>query len=401
MANFAGYFQLTSSNNQPRITMKKLFILLECVAVFFLILSCEKKEATAVVEKNTFQGIINSIYLNNKDAVGIMMHIESPDKNISWSGAVGTQSKSDTTQLTASQPANLASNTKTYVAATILRLVEQNKISLEDPIVDLVTQQSKDALENDGYDLSKINVKHLLSHTSGIFDYVSTELFDTREKNEPSYQWTKDEQIQLAMDEGDPLGTPGAIFSYSDTNYLLLAEIIEKRTEKPFYTAIRELINYKKHGLNNTWFMTLEDKPSGSGKLINQYSNGFDSYVENVSFDLYGGGGIASNMIELAQFTQLLFEGKLFDTPETKNLMFTEVKLEGGKENGYRMGISKSQQANDAGSLGWSHGGFWGTFAVYLPESNTSIAISISNADQQRELIAPILKQVTEELARR
>lgn len=383
--------------------MKRRFLLVGCIAILFLVVSCKKEESTSIVEteKDVFQNIIDSVYQTNQGAVGIIVHIESPNKNISWSGAVGLQSKNDTIKIEANQPVNLASNTKTYVAATILRLVEQNKVSLDDSIVHLVSDTSKEVLENDGYDLSKIKVKHLLSHTSGVFDYVSTELFDTRENNEPSYQWNRDEQIKLAMDEGDPLGSPESVFSYSDTNYLLLAEIIEKLSGRPFYTAMRELLNYNTHDLNNTWFMTLEEAPKGSKKLINQYNDNFDSSIENVSFDLYGGGGIASNMTELAQFMQLLFEGKLFENSETKDLMFTEVRLDDKKENNYRMGVHKYKLDDTSENTGWAHGGFWGTFAVYFPETNTSIAISVSNANMKRNVQTPILKKIIEELKKK
>ena len=54
----------------------------------------------------------------------------------------------------------LASNTKTYVAAAVLKLIEAGKFGLNDPIQHLMTEKSRKLLEGDGYNLDKITVKH-------------------------------------------------------------------------------------------------------------------------------------------------------------------------------------------------------------------------------------------------
>jgi D-alanyl-D-alanine carboxypeptidase len=51
--------------------------------------------------------------------------------------------------------------------------------------------------------------------------------------------------LELTIKTGGPLGIPETTFSYADANYLLLTEIIEQITQKPFYSAMRELLYYK------------------------------------------------------------------------------------------------------------------------------------------------------------
>ncbi|MGJ1509946.1 hypothetical protein [Sphingobacterium siyangense] len=69
----------------------------------------------------------------------------------------------------------------------------------------------------------------------------------------PKYKWKKDEQIKRSIDIGNPQPV-GEKFSYADINYLLLTEIIEQKTQQPFYAAIRNLLRYKELNLTKTWF---------------------------------------------------------------------------------------------------------------------------------------------------
>jgi D-alanyl-D-alanine carboxypeptidase len=144
------------------------------------------------VEKR-LQKLIDSVYRANPSAIGIMVHLESPELGISWSGASGHSSKAAETELDPIQPALIASNMKTYVSAAILRLVEEGELSIHQSIDTLLTQKTKRLFESDGYNLGKIEVKHLLSHTSGILDYVSDDYIEFIDKNK-THQWTRDEQ---------------------------------------------------------------------------------------------------------------------------------------------------------------------------------------------------------------
>ena len=126
----------------------------------------------------------------------------------------------------------------------------------------------------------------------------------------PDHQWSRDEQIDRTLSVGDSLANAGEEFKYGDINYLLLSEIIEQKTEQPFYTAIRnDLIDYQKHELNATWFINLEEQPENTTVLAHHYWNKYDwdSYNLDPSWDLYGGGGLVSTSKDAARFFQLLF----------------------------------------------------------------------------------------------
>jgi len=245
----------------------------------------------------------------------------------------------------------------------------------------VLSEETQTLLLQDNYDLSAITIQHLLSHTSGIFDYVNADAFFGKVVEKPKHRWTRIEQVGLAISGGEPLAEAGMNFSYSDTNFSLLSEIIEQVTEQPFYTAMRELLNYSKLGLSETWFDTLEDEPVGVKPLVHQYATsiGIDSYSVDHSLDLFGGGGIASTTEDLAVFAHSIFTDKVFEKSTTDELILTPANPKEGNDDNYRLGIS-GFMLNDVQAYG--HGGFWGTVVAYVPSENATLAVFILEKDK-------------------
>ena len=328
-----------------------------------------------------FQEVVDSIYSSNQDAIGIVVGIKSPEKGISWSGAVGYSDFENRTELKADDPALIASNTKTFVSATILRLVELGKLSIDQPIENLLTPTSRELFEGRGYHLESILVRHLLSHTSGIEDYANEAYIDLISKDK-KHRWTRDEQLALAIKAGPPLGKPETVFSYSDANYLLLTEIIEGITNQPFYTAMRVLLKYDLLDYQNIWFPTLDERPSESKSLVHQYwgEYNWDSKDIDVSVDLYGGGGIACTAEDLACFIYDLFSHRVIEDTIVFNQIFTTVATTDAEPGNYYLGLT-SYTYKEMPAYG--HGGFWGTRALYLPDLKTSIAVYVLERDKR------------------
>jgi len=347
---------------------------------FIAILWAIGLDAQSTIEQK-LQSSLDSIFQNHQEAIGIMVHVEAPEKNISWSGASGYSEKNLKTKLDPEQPALIASSIKTYVAASVLRLVEDGKLSLDHSIGSLIPKKSNKLFTKDGYALSAIKVKHLLSHTSGIEDYANEAYIEFKDKN-PKYRWTRDEQLELAVKVGNPLGSPGSQFSYADANYLLLTEIIENSTGLVFYKAMRNLLKYDELGIVNTWFPTLEDKPSNTKDLVHQYwgDKNWDSYDLDVSWDLYGGGGIACPTKDLALFVQNYFNGNIVKDDSVQNLIFTYIPTKETEQNRYYQGLSED---NYHGMKAYGHGGFWGTVMMHFPAINTSISVYVLDRDQK------------------
>ncbi|MBK9175943.1 MAG: beta-lactamase family protein [Flavobacteriales bacterium] len=320
------------------------------------------------------QALLDSIYRADTTMVGVVVHVEAPDRGISWSGASGRSMKGGA-PLHPEAPFLIASNIKTYVSATILRLVEEGKLKLDQPVGPLLTERTRELFAGDGYDLQAITITHLLSHTSGLDSYTEYGYQDSIIAN-PMRRWTRDEQLVRTVAVGTKLAEPGMHYAYTDANYLLLTEVIEGLTGMPFTKAMRALLRYDRMGYAHTWMPTLEPMPEGTLPLVHQYWDeaGFDSHKIDVSMDLYGGGGIACSARDLARFNHDLFTGKVVRDSATLTLIHTTVITQDSVQSGYQLGIAPATIRN---MQAFGHGGFWGTRAMHLPDLNATVGIAV------------------------
>ncbi len=292
--------------------------------------------------------------------------------------AVGLADVDGSVPLEPDTPFRVASMTKTFVAAAILRLVEEGDLALDDPIAEHLSPESLGILTADGYDPHRITVRHLLQHNGGFYDYASDGRYEVASVADPTHRFTRAEQLRLATEYGDPLGEPGAVHSYSDTGYILLGEILERVTGDTLPGAVRSVIPFDDLGLDSTYWETLEDAPAGLAPRAHQY---FGADIDNIGFDasqdLYGGGGLVSTTGDLARFYESLFGGGVFEKPSTLRTM-TKVSRP-GRNDGAAMGI---YEVDAAGERCFGHAGFWGTQTIHCPALDLTFARTINQADE-------------------
>jgi D-alanyl-D-alanine carboxypeptidase len=284
------------------------------------------------------------------------------------------------------QPVRIASVGKTFTAATVFRLIEQGRLSFDDPISLWLTPTTVNLLIADGYDPSAITVRHLLQHTSGLFDYAFGEGSPllNRALNDQTHRWTRQEQLELAMVIGDPLGPPGQSFHYSDTSYVLAAEIIEQITGRPYQDAMRDLLHYERLGLRSTWLESGEVVPPETAPIARSFFGNTDLTNLDFSIDAFGGGGLAATTDDLSVFFEALFAGDVFDKPATLAMM-TDVPATNGElsEFGVRLGDGASGLYRlNVETLGtcWGHRGFMGTIVVTCPTTKATVALTTNTA---------------------
>ena len=346
--------------------------------------SCPVAETAAL--KASIQALLDSIVSARPDIAGVVVHVEAPRRCLSWSGAAGVSDRATGAKLAPEQPHRMASNTKTYVAAAALRLYEEGKLKLDAPIASLLSKESIETLRSGSYDPNVITVRHLLTHTGGIFDYAMSPEYQETVFSTPNKRWTREEQLRGAVTTGKPYGAPGTVFHYSDTGYILLGEIIERLTGQPLAAALRSLLNYERNGWKTTWLETLESVPAGTADRAHQYFGTVDTYAWDPSFDLYGGGGLAASMKDMAAFTRGLFEGRVYRKKETLDLMLTQPPVP--TERSYRYGIY-SRVIGGENAIG--HTGFWNTFSFHFPELNATIAGSLTQQQKASDATGAVL----------
>ena len=330
----------------------------------------------------------------NENMPGILVSVISQEKNIDWCGGSGYSDIEKKVKIANSQTFRIASVTKTFVAATILRLYEDGKINIEDPIEKYICKEHADLLKEGGYDPGDITVLHLLSHSGGLSEHTVTEKYQI-DFIKTNHVWTRTEQISDLVKYTKPVGKAGKQFSYSDSGYILLGEIIETVTGKSLGNAITEQLKLKELGLNS---IHIENAAGEFNDIrIHQYLENEDTYFINPTLDLYGGGGLLSNSRDLCLFYTYLFENRIFSNKSTLDKMLTKIEYSSEQPMDYRLGIWKTEiKGMDA----YTHTGFWGTQVIYIPEIKTCIAVNYSKRWKEKG-IAPVIPDIVEKIVKK
>lgn len=155
--------------------------------------------------------------------------------------------------LTATTAMHIASTSKTFTAAAILRMVQEGKLSLQDTISKFFP----------GLPYPGITIKMLLTHRSGLPNYLyfmSNNKWGINEKGKWNHQYASNEDVLNMMMEKkpDPTGRANGRFLYCNTNFVLLAMIIEKVSGTPFPEYMQEHL-FRPLKMEDTYIFTLKD----------------------------------------------------------------------------------------------------------------------------------------------
>jgi CubicO group peptidase (beta-lactamase class C family) len=258
---------------------------------------------------------------------------------------------------------DLASISKQFTAAAILKLREAKKLSLNDDV--------KKYLPNFPYE--KITLHHLLTHTSGLPEYMD---FPEKDFNQEDTLTNSQLEEYIELRKPKKLFEPGAKYKYINTNYALLALIVEKITDTSFEQYVRKEI-FTPAGLVATCFATeLKDKKNyAKGHLANETERPF--HFQN---GVIGDKGVYTNVDELYRWMKAyLIDYKILPKEVVEEAAQPQNKLLKGKpEEKYGYGLRIEE-----GSHGYLiyHGGLWRGFQsnmVYRPEDGY-IFIVLSN----------------------
>ena len=240
----------------------------------------------------------------------------------------------------------VGSITKTFTAALVFQLVEEGKLKLSDTLDKFFPQ-----IPNAG----KITIAHILTHRSGIHDFI----------REPDFRaWslsarTKDETLAFIA-RGKPDFEPGEKRSYNNAGYVLLGFVIEKLDGKPYQGSLKKRITGKL-GLKDTYAGTGKTDVSKKESFSYSYAGDWKQH-EEMDLSVPGGAAaIISTPSDLVKFFQALFDGKLI-SQENVNQM----------KNGIGMSEQKLGGRTIYGHSG-STDGFRST-VFYQPEEKLAVA---------------------------
>lgn len=311
--------------------------------------------------------------IDNKSIFGTSFAIKKGD--FSWTGHAGNFSSD--------QQYFIASTTKLFTTAIILNFVSNSKLSLDDAIKDYLDDSVLKGLHVfKGVDYSsRITIRHLLSHTSGLPDYFQNKGPDGVSLEdelilEKDVHWTFDEAISRAK-EINPLFAPGANGKahYSDTNFQLLGRIIELVSKRTFDANCEELI-VKNLGLEKTYMF--RDADDVRPKTL--YYKNRELRIPKAMSSFGPDGGMVSTSSDMLIFIEAFFKGKFFPIEyivglQKWNRIFFPMK------SGIGIHLFKLPWFfNPFGTVPYfiGHSGLSGALAFYSPEKEIFIAGTVN-----------------------
>ncbi|MFT4684374.1 MAG: D-alanyl-D-alanine carboxypeptidase [Patiriisocius sp.] len=315
-----------------------------------------------------------------------LLNINSEKKKVNYNIALG-QIGASGRKIGENYRFRTGSITKTFTSTIILQLMEEGFLKLEDSFLNcLQNDETKKKLSeilfcgNINYS-RKITVKNLLQHKSGLRDcFADDERFFADIKKHPKQDWnwknTLDTYFKYQLHKKGVF-KPGESFYYSDTNYVLLAILIEEITNKKYHEVLEERI-LNPLSLHDTYLEFHQNK-KGSTPIIFPYHGPNSLENVNTSFD-WGCGGIVSSTRDLNVFIRALLTGQLFNDIKTLKQMinFDDNSIISSPKKGeikYGMGI---QQKNIGEHNFIGHNSAYGGMVFYNSETDTSLVLNIN-----------------------
>ena len=244
----------------------------------------------------------------------------------------------------------IGSNTKTFVAVVVMQMVQEGKVGLDEPIETYLPG----LIKGEGIDGSKITVRQLLQHTSGLPDFEET-LFGTTDVFQYRYHYVTPRDILDSALSKPAQFEPGTQWKYTNTNYIVLGMLVERVSQRPVGEQIDERI-VKKLGLSHTYFPAPGDR-SIKGTHPQGYHLSAEGKLEDITeMDPAWGwaaGAMVSTPSELNTFFQAVFDGRLLTQASIQEMKKGVDIGSGGRV--YGLGIVGTPLS--CGGTAWGHGG--------------------------------------------
>ena len=291
--------------------------------------------------------------------------------------------------LTQSTPFELASISKTFTSTAILKLNDQGLLDLDAPV----------KLYFPDFPYEAVTIRHLLSHRSGLPDYVF--MGNSFITDRAHYMSNEDVVNIFAKKKAPLLFTPNSKFEYSNSNYAILAAIVSKVTGMKFQAYMRDSI-FMPLGMWHSFVFDYEDTTQ------KEYAKTHDAYgqkLKDVCFDgAVGDKGVYSTAEDMLKWDNALKTGKVLSEESLeeayKPRSFERESFDNSANKNYGYGWRMSKQADGNNIIyhnGWWHGNN-NVFARNLRDNTTIIVLGnrLNQGNYATDPIWEILKSLKE-----
>lgn len=322
----------------------------------------------------------------NAKSLSAAMHF--PDGAI-WAHADGISSAVPLVNVTPDHVYLIGSVTKTITSACILQMADENLLDLDDGIYEW--------LDTMPYVSPNITIRHLMRHTSGLYDVLSNPACQPALLANISEIWTPQELIDNFLQA--PLFQPGATWSYSNTNYMLLALIIQEVSGNPFYTEIRNRF-YTPLGLNSFSIPAFEPITDTiahvwldiTGDNVTDDAHNF--YMNYLSLNSTAGaaGGYFATPTDCTRWMHTYMRGDLHSEAIMAEAK-TVVPAQGSQGGKYGLGLMENRFL---GNQAYGHGGdlAYAASSWYFPGKDLSITVFTNDSKKNSWTLLPVVTEL-------
>lgn len=335
---------------------------------------------------------------------------------IVWERTLGTQGPNDATPMSMDTIFRIQSMTKPIVSVAVMRLVQQGRIGLDDPVSKYLPEYASTTVYDKGTirpAKSAITIRHLLTHTSGLIAVVGPPRTPLHEIWSKSGIWTVDTTVLAASRATGALpmlADPGTLWNYG-RSVDVLGAVLEVVTGKTFDAVLKEQI-FNPLGMKDTDFYLTPQQATGR---VAQARSGRAYDPTQRRAMMFGTNGLASTTRDYLRFTMMLAGGGALDgvrilKPETLRLMTTDqlgpqvdratFPYKSGGGFGLGFGLKPEGTGGPHSTEVWTWGGSDGTNFWVDPKSGVFVVYMIQNAAEGGRLQARFNKAVFESLTR-
>jgi len=327
-------------------------------------------EAIDLPQGALVQGLLDAAVADGLPGVSLVMRFND---GTSWAASSGYADLDAGAALSSCTPMRVGAVSQMMASAAALSLVQDGELGLDDPLSGLVDDEAVLAVPN----ADTVTLRQLLSHTSGIPDYLKGRRCELHLLNAPEVPISAEEAVDCAADQ-EAAFAPGEGFSFSGTDDVLIglaltavtdqepAEILASRVATPM-------------GLSSVTLDPDGEAPTGTARGYGDISGQGDVY--DVSDLRLGYGlldtGVVASTEDMASFAQTLLVGDYLDQAWLHEMKLETIIDGDGKNYGLGLVVDRSSPwgkvFGHAGYLLGYQGQVW-----YLPDQKVTVALTIN-----------------------
>jgi len=367
-----------------------MYIKIVMAAVLFIVIGCSK-EITPVSESTLTREDYSGVDLTElleKEIPILMKQYRIPGTSIAiihnghlaWVKGFGYANKKKQIKVDENTIFQVASNSKSVNSWGILKLVEQGKLQLDQPVEDYLTRWH---IPKSSFNSDKVTISRLLNHTSGLSlhgypGYPSGKKIPSLEESLNGENSAK-QKVELIYE-------PGTQFQYSGGGYTLLQLVVEEVTQQDYSDFMKnEILNPL--GMKDSLFALHSEDVSNLATGYNQSGKAYPI----LSYRELAAAGLHTNVIDFTKFVTALVDDEVEKRPAGRNIlsedsldkMFSPVKNQYGLGYGVISGLNNELITHAGANFGYQS-------AYYINRTSGDGLVILTNSDLGIKLVQSV-----------